>query len=72
MNLLQAHINRILAAQYNQAAGPTDGIFGKLTKRGVERLQVALNSILKPIPKLKIDGVVGPFTRDAINNSCGK
>lgn len=72
VNLLQVHINRILAAQYNQAAGPTDGIFGKLTKRGVERLQTALNSFLKPAPKLKIDGVVGPFTRDAINNSCGK
>lgn len=69
---LQAHINRILAAQYKQAAGPTDGIFGKLTKQGVQRLQVALNAILKPVPLLKIDGIVGPYTRNAINNSCGK
>lgn len=69
---LQGHINRILAAHYNHAAGPIDGIFGKLTKRGVERLQIALNTVLKPIPVLKVDGIVGPYTRDAINNSCGK
>lgn len=72
VKILQAHINRILAAQYNQAAGPVDGIFGKLTKQGVQRLQSALNAVLKPNPLLKIDGVVGPFTRNAINNSCGK
>jgi len=71
VNILQAHINRILAAQYTQASGPVDGIFGKLTKQGVERLQTVLNEILKPIPILRIDGVVGPFTRSAINNSCG-
>jgi hypothetical protein len=69
---LQGHINRILAEKYNQAAGPTDGIFGKLTKQGVVRLQTALNDILKPKPLLDLDGMVGPFTRDAINNSCGK
>lgn len=71
INILQAHINRILASQYNQAAGPVDGIFRKLTKQGVERLQVALNTVLKPVPVLKIDGIVGPFTRAAINHSCG-
>jgi hypothetical protein len=69
--LLQQHINRILAAQYDQAAGPIDGIFGTLTKQGVERLQVALNEILQPNPLLDIDGIVGPFTKDAINMSCG-
>jgi hypothetical protein len=69
--LLQFHINRILAAQYDQAAGPVDGIYGPLTKQGVERLQAVLNDILVPTPLLVIDGIVGPFTKDAINNSCG-
>lgn len=69
--LLQAHINRILAAQYSQASGPEDGIFGVLTKQGVQRLQQALNDVLKPQKLLVIDGIVGPYTRDAINNSCG-
>lgn len=72
VKILQSHINRILAAQYNQAAGPVDGIFGKQTKRGVERLQTVLNTTLKPVPSLSIDGIVGPYTRTAINNSCGK
>ena len=71
VSILQAHINRILAASYKQAAGPTDGVFGKLTKQGVQRLQTALNTILKPAPLLKVDGVVGSFTRAAINDSCG-
>lgn len=71
VHLLQAHINRILKQQYNQAAGPVDGIFGPKTKEGVKRLQTALNQILKPQPPLKIDGIVGPFTKGAINNSCG-
>lgn len=68
---LQAHINRILAAKYQQAAGPVDGIFGPLTKQGVQRLQIVLNDTLHPTPILKIDGIVGPFTKAAINNSCG-
>ena len=71
VDILQEHINRILAAQYQQAAGPIDGIFGPLTKQGVERLQTALNEVLKPEPLLVIDGIVGPFTKAAINNSCG-
>jgi peptidoglycan hydrolase-like protein with peptidoglycan-binding domain len=71
VNILQSHINRILVAQYNQAAGPVDGIFGPLTKQGVMRLQAALNTILKPVPILTVDGIVGSFTRSAINNSCG-
>lgn len=69
--LLQQHINRILAHRYSQAAGPEDGIFGKLTKQGVERLQMALNDTLDMEKPLVIDGIVGPFTRHAINNSCG-
>jgi sugar lactone lactonase YvrE len=67
---LQDHVNRILAAQYNQAAGPKDGKFGPLTRQGVMRLQTALNQILKPVPTLKVDGIIGSFTRDAINHSC--
>ena len=70
VSLLQSHVNRILAAQYNQAAGPVDGYFGTLTHEGVERLQTALNDILQPAPILDIDGIVGEFTKDAINNSC--
>lgn len=70
--LLQTHINRILAAEYNQAAGPIDGIFGRLTKQGVERLQTALNTTLSLNPRLVLDGIVGPFTKAAINNSCGE
>ncbi len=71
VSLLQGHINRILASQYNQAAGPEDGIFGPLTKQGVQRLQTALNDTIKPTPPLIIDGIVGPFTTNAINHSCG-
>ncbi len=69
--ILQAHINRILSASYKEAAGPVDGIFGPLTNKGVERLQTALNTFLKPKPLLVIDGIIGPFTKAAINNSCG-
>jgi hypothetical protein len=72
VGILQSHINRILASAYKQAAGPVDGIFGPLTKQGVMRLQTALNQILKPNPPLKIDGIVGPFTRNAINHSCAR
>lgn len=71
INILQAHINRILSASYKEAAGPVDGILGSLTEQGVKRLQTALNTFLKPVPLLVIDGIVGPFTKDAINNSCG-
>jgi len=69
--LLQGHINRILASKYQQPAGPKDGIFGPLTKKGVERLQKALNETIELEKLLIIDGIVGPFTREAINNSCG-
>lgn len=70
--ILQAHINRILVTQYNQAAGPVDGIFGPKTKLGVQRLQTALRDVLGAnLGPAQIDGVVGPFTKAAINNSCG-
>jgi len=75
VNILQSHINRILASSYKQASGPVDGVFGQLTKQGVMRLQEALNTIFaykSSTPPLKIDGIVGPFTKEAINNSCGK
>lgn len=68
--ILQAHINRILASQYNQVAGPVDGIFGPLTEQGVMRLQQALSETLDLDSLLVSDGIVGPFTREAINNSC--
>ena len=68
--ILQAHINRILASAYKEAAGPVDGIYGKLTKQGVERLQEALN--INQSNKLIIDGIIGSYTKEAINNSCGQ
>jgi hypothetical protein len=71
VHILQQHMNRLLLDEYgNQASGPVDGIFGNLTKRGVERLQLRLNQLLPSMVPLVIDGVVGPFTRAAINNSC--
>ncbi|MFA6325021.1 MAG: immunoglobulin-like domain-containing protein [Candidatus Paceibacterota bacterium] len=72
VDILQNHINRILSGSYKEAAGPVDGIFGPLTKIGVERLQTYLNIILKPSPLLVVDGIVGPNTKFAINNSCGQ
>lgn len=70
VSLLQGHINRILSKEYAQAAGPVDIWFRSLTKQGVERIQKKLNQILPNMTPLKIDGIVGPFTRDAINMSC--
>jgi len=72
VNILQKQINRILAASYNQAAGPIDGRFGPLTKLGVQRLQLALVDILHAdLGPKGADGVIGFYTRAAINNSCG-
>ncbi|MBB3123284.1 hypothetical protein FHS04_000781 [Mesoflavibacter sabulilitoris] len=72
ISILQAHINRLLIEQYGpQAAGPVDDYFRSLTHRGVERLQTRLNTLLEgQITPLVIDGIVGPFTRAAINMSC--
>ncbi len=73
VSLLQTHINRILATLYNQAAGPVDGIYGPLTKQGVQRLQKVLKEDLSAdLGIAGFDGIVGPMTRNAINNSCGK
>jgi hypothetical protein len=72
VSILQAHINRLLEDDYGfQAAGPVDKWFRSKTKRGVERLQTKLNELLegKIIP-LDIDGIVGPYTKAAINMSC--
>ncbi len=72
VTILQKQINRILAASYNQAAGPIDGRFGPLTKLGVQRLQLALLDILHAdLGPKGADGIVGPYTRAAMNNSCG-
>jgi ELWxxDGT repeat protein len=71
VSLLQAHINRILADYYAEPAGPVDGIFGPLTKQGVQRLQATLEE--NQNADLGIagqDGIVGPFTRAAVNMSC--
>ena len=73
VKLLQSHINRILKNDYTEKpAGPEDGIFGILTQQGVKRLQTKLNELLKGIIEkpLIIDGIVGPYTREAINHSC--
>ena len=64
-------MNRLLLDEYgNQASGPIDGIFGPLTKQGVQRLQTRLNQLLPDITPLVIDGIVGPLTKEAINMSC--
>jgi hypothetical protein len=68
--LLQKHINRILETRYDNAAGPVDGVFGAQTQRGVERLQMLLNDVIKPNPNLIIDGIVGEYTTHAINATC--
>ena len=73
IKLLQSHINRILKNDYTEKpAGPEDGIFGILTQQGVKRLQTKLNELLKGIIEkpLIVDGIVGPYTREAINHSC--
>lgn len=71
VELLQRHINHILAAVYDRAAGPVDGIFGPLTKLGVQRLQTVLrDSLNMDLGPAGVDGIVGSFTQAAINNSC--
>ena len=70
VSILQAHINRILADEYTQAAGPVDKWFRSQTKHGVERLQTKLNQLLPKMTNLVIDGIVGPYTKAAINQSC--
>lgn len=70
VSLLQSHINRILQEDYGtEAAGPVDIWFRSQTERGVKRLQRKLNSLNETL-NLTIDGIVGPYTREAINHSC--
>ncbi len=71
--LVQQHINRILANYFDQAAGPVDGIYGPLTKQGVQRLQQTLQDEQGAnLGPAGTDGIVGPMTRGAINGSCGE
>jgi lysozyme family protein len=71
ISILQAHINRLLADEYTQAAGPVDDYFRSLTHLGVERIQIKLNQLLQgQITPLVIDGIVGRYTKAAINMSC--
>jgi hypothetical protein len=70
ISILQAHINRILGDEYTQAAGPVDDYFRTKTKLGVERLQQRLNQLLPTMKPLVIDGIVGAYTKAAINKSC--
>jgi lysozyme family protein len=70
VSILQAHINRILGNEYTQAAGPVDNYFRSKTKLGVERLQTKLNQLLPTMKPLVIDGIVGTYTKKAINMSC--
>jgi uncharacterized delta-60 repeat protein len=70
ISILQAHINRLLKDEYTQAAGPVDDFYRSKTKQGVERIQRKLNQLLPTMKPLVIDGIVGPFTKKAINMSC--
>jgi hypothetical protein len=70
VHLLQEHMNRLLKSEYNQAAGPVDGIYGALTKQGVQRLQAKLNQLLPTMKPLVTDGIVGAYTKRALNVSC--
>jgi YVTN family beta-propeller protein len=67
---LQSFVNKLFVYQYLQASGPIDGIFGPLTKIGVERLQNLLNVSMDLEEDLDIDGIVGPYTRSAVNDFC--
>jgi|GEM_PF-4585605 len=52
-------------------AGPVDDYFRIKTKVGVMFLQIKLNELLEgQITPLVVDGIVGPFTKKAINHSC--
>jgi hypothetical protein len=57
-NILQDHLNRL---GFN--SGVSDGIIGTNTNAAIERMQAYLG--------VKVDGIVGPQTRAALNESCG-
>ena len=67
---LQGFVNKLFIFEYLQASGPVDSIFGPLTKQGVVRLQNLLNRAMNLDEDLDVDGIVGPFTRSAINDFC--
>ena len=58
VKLLQGHMNRL-----GFESGPEDGILGKLTDGAIKRMQIFLGTTP--------DGMIGPITRNLINNSCG-
>jgi hypothetical protein len=58
VKILQAHMNRL-----GFASGPEDGILGKKTDGAIKRMQKYLGTYQ--------DGMVGPVTRNLINQSCG-
>ena len=57
-NILQGHLNRL---GFN--SGISDGIIGTNTDGAIKRMQAYLG--------VKADGIVGPQTRAALNQSCG-
>jgi hypothetical protein len=57
VKILQAHMNRL-----NFNSGKVDGILGPITDGAIKRMQAYLGTTQ--------DGLVGPITRDLINNSC--
>lgn len=57
VKILQTHMNRL---GFN--SGKVDGVLGFITDRAIKRMQAYLGT--------KQDGLIGPITRDFINNSC--
>ena len=58
-HLLQRHLNRL-----GFSSGKEDGKLGPISTASIKRMQTFL--------KTKADGIVGPKTRAALNNSCKK
>lgn len=67
---LQDFVNHLFAYQYTRASGPVDSIFGSMTQGGVKILQSMLNRVMTLEQDLAVDGIVGPFTRAAVNDFC--
>ncbi len=62
VEILQEQLNRL-----GFAVGPVDGVFGPITKSGVERFQRRYNQRHAKDPIL-VDGIVGPQTRSALES----
>ncbi|MCX6755465.1 MAG: BspA family leucine-rich repeat surface protein [Candidatus Nomurabacteria bacterium] len=58
VKILQAHMNRL-----GFSSGKEDGILGPITDGAIKRMQKYLGTYT--------DGMIGPITRELINNSCG-